>query len=122
MHREGDYATAEGLLHRAAELGIGRGDIDLITIATTMRGRASLKLGSLEEGLALLDAAMVRILARATSPRATSVMYCAAIGSCYEVQEIARAAEWSVALDQWLGTLPQLGGAYFEQLGSIARF
>jgi len=109
----GDYATAEGLLHQAAELGLGRGDIDLITIATTMRGRASLKLGSLDNGLALLDEAMVRILTRTTSPRATSVMYCAAIGSCYEVQEIARAAEWSVALDQWLGTLPQLGGAYF---------
>ena len=109
----GDYVTAEGLLHRAAELGLGRGDIDLITIATTMRGRASLKLGSLEFGLALLDAAMVRILTRTTSPRATSAMYCAAIGSCYEVQEIARATEWSVALDQWLGTLPQLSGAYF---------
>lgn len=109
----GDYAAAEGLLHRAVELGVGRGDIDLVTIATTMRGRASLKLGSLEQGLALLDAAMVRILALATSPRATSVMFCAAIGSCYEVQEIARAAEWSVALDRWLGTLPQLGGAYF---------
>lgn len=109
----GDYATAERLLQRAAELGLGRNDIDLVTIATTMRGRASLKLGSLNVGLALLDAAMVRILARTTSPRATSVLYCAAIGSCYEVQEIARAAEWSVALDQWLGTLPQLGGAYF---------
>jgi len=109
----GDYATAEGLLHRATELGLGRGDIDLVTIATTMRGRATLKLGSLEDGLALLDAAMVRILSRATSPRTTSVMYCAAIGSCYEVQEIARAAEWSVALDRWLGTLPLLGGAYF---------
>jgi DNA-binding CsgD family transcriptional regulator len=109
----GDYATAEGLLHRAVELGLGRGDTDLITIATTMRGRASLMLGALEEGLALLDAAMVRILSRATSPRATSVMYCAAIGSCYEVQEIARAAEWSVALDHWLGALPQLGGVYF---------
>jgi DNA-binding CsgD family transcriptional regulator len=109
----GDYATAEGLLHRAVELGIGRGDIDLVTIATTMRGRASLKLGSLEQGLGLLDAAMVRILALATSPRTTSVMFCAAIGSCYEVQEIARAAEWSVALDRWLGALPQLGGAYF---------
>lgn len=110
---KGDYATAEGLLHRATELGLGRGDVDLITIATTMRGRASLKLGSLESGLALLDQAMVRILTRATSPRTTSVMYCAAIGSCYEVQEIARATEWSVALDHWLGTLPQLGGAYF---------
>ena len=109
----GDYATAEGLLHRAAELGLGRGDVDLVAIATTMRGRARLKLGSLDEGLALLDAAMVRILSRATSPRATSVLYCAAIGSCYEVQEIARAAEWSIALDRWLGTLPQLGGVYF---------
>lgn len=109
----GDYATAEGLLHRATELGLGRGDVDLTTVATTMRGRASLKLGSLENGLALLDEAMVRILTRTTSPRATSVMYCAAIGSCYEVQEIARATQWSVALDRWLGTLPQLGGAYF---------
>jgi DNA-binding CsgD family transcriptional regulator len=85
----------------------------LVTIATTMCGRATLKLGSMDSGLALLDEAMVRILARTTSPRATSVMYCAAIGSCYEVHEIARAAEWSVALDAWLGTLPQLGGAYF---------
>jgi DNA-binding NarL/FixJ family response regulator len=110
---KGDFATAEGLLHRATELGLGRGDVDLITIATTMRGRASLKLGSFEVGLALLDQAMVRILTRATSPRTTSVMYCAAIGSCYEAQEIARATEWSVALDHWLGTLPQLGGAYF---------
>jgi DNA-binding NarL/FixJ family response regulator len=109
----GDYVAAEGLLRRATELGIGRGDIDLITIATTMRGRATLKLGSLESGLALLDQAMVRILTRSTSPRVTSVMYCAAIGSCYEVQEFARAAEWSIALDQWLGTLPQLGGVYF---------
>jgi DNA-binding CsgD family transcriptional regulator len=109
----GDYSTAEGLLHRAVELGLGRGDVDLATIATTMRGRATLKLGSLEDGLALLDQAMVRILSRATSPRTTSIMYCAAIGSCYEVQEIARAAEWSVALDRWLSSLPGLGGAYF---------
>lgn len=109
----GDYSTAEGLLHRAMELGLGRGDNDLTTIATTMRGRAALKLGFLQSGLAHLDSAMVRILARTTSPCATSVMYCAAIGSCWEVHELARAREWSVALDQWLSTLPQLGGSYF---------
>jgi DNA-binding CsgD family transcriptional regulator len=109
----GDHGAAEAALHRAAELGLGVGDIDLVTIATTMRGRATLMLGSLERGLALLDEAMVRILTRTTSPRATSVMYCAAIGTCYEVHEIARAAEWSVALDKWLGELPRLGGAYF---------
>jgi DNA-binding CsgD family transcriptional regulator len=109
----GNYDAAEALLHRAAELGLSRGDTDLVTIATTMRGRATLMLGSLERGLALLDEAMVRILTRTTSPRATSVMYCAAIGTCYQVHEIARAAEWSVALDRWLGELPRLGGAYF---------
>lgn len=109
----GEFEPAEGMLHRATELGIARGDVDLITIATTMRGRASLKLGSLGGGLALLDQAMVRILTRSTSPRTSSVMFCAAIGSCYEVQEVARALEWSVALDRWLATLPQLGGAYF---------
>ena len=109
----GDYETAERLLHRAIDLGLGRDDADLVTIATTMCGRTTLKLGSLESGLALLDAAMVRILTRTTSPRATSVMFCAAIGSCYEVHEVARAMEWSVALDAWLGGLPQLGGAYF---------
>ena len=61
-------------------------------------------LGSLERGLALLDEAMVRILTRTTSPRATSIVYCAAIGSCYEVHELARAAEWSgdlVDLHDW---------------------
>jgi DNA-binding CsgD family transcriptional regulator len=109
----GDFAAAADLLARATELGTGRQDVDLVTIATTMHGRASLKLGSLEDGLALLDAAMVRILTGATTPRTTSVMFCAAIGSCYEVQELARAIEWSVALDRWLGGLPQLGGVYF---------
>ena len=118
----GDYETAKGLLHRAVELGLGRGDVDLVTIATTMCAARPSSLGSMESGLALLDEAMVRILTRTTSPRATSVMYCAAIGSCYEVHEIARAAEWSVALDTWLGTLPQLGGAYFGTAGSTARF
>ena len=42
-----DWQTAEGMLHRAAELGMGRGDLDLVAIATTMWGRATLKLGFL---------------------------------------------------------------------------
>lgn len=109
----GDWQAAEGLLHRAKELGLGRGDVDLVTIATTMRGRAALKLGSFERGLAMLDEAMVRILTRSTSVRATSTMYCAAIGSCYEALEIGRAVEWSAALDDWLNTIPALTGAYF---------
>lgn len=108
-----DWQAAEGLLHRATELGIGRGDVDLVTIATTMRGRATLKLGFLERGVALLDEAMSRVLARSTSVRATSAMFCAAIGSCYEAHDVGRAAEWSIALDAWLSTVPSLSGVYY---------
>lgn len=107
-----DWQAAEALLHRAAELGIGGGGVDLVTIATTMRGRATLKLGFLERGVGLLDEAMARILAASTSVRATSVMYCAAIGSCDEAHEVGRAAEWSVALDGWLSAVPSLSGVY----------
>lgn len=109
----GDWQTAEGLLRRAAQLGSDRGDVDLVTTATTMRGRALLKLGNLERGLALLDEAMVRILTQSTSARTTSLMYCAAIGSCYEAHEVGRAMEWSVALDVWLSAVPSLPGVYY---------
>lgn len=109
----GDWQAAEEMLHRAAELGVGRNDVDLVTIATTMRGRATLKLGLFERGVALLDEAMARILTRSTSVRATSAMYCAAIGSCYEAHEVGRAAEWSTALDGWLSSVPSLSGVYY---------
>ena len=79
--------TAAGLLHRAVERGIAAGDVDLVTIATVMRGRALLKSGAWRR-LSLLDEAMVRVLTRMTSPRTTSVMFCAAIGTCHEVQEL----------------------------------
>ena len=109
----GDWQTAEGMLHRASELGLSCADLDLVTIATTMRGRATLKLGFFERGVALLDEAIVRIVSGSTSVRATSAMFCAAIGSCYEACEIERAAEWSVALDEWLATNPSLTGVYY---------
>lgn len=108
-----DYETAAGVLHRATERGIAVGDVDLVTIATIMRGRALLKSGSMNAGLTLLDEAMVNVLTRTTSPRTTSVMFCAAIGTCHQVHELQRACEWSGALDRWLSELDQLTGAYF---------
>ena len=89
----GDWQTAEATLRRASELGLSCGDVDLVTIATTMRGRATLKLGFLERGVALLDEAIVRIVTGSTSVRTTCAMYCAAIGSCYEAREIGRAPD-----------------------------
>jgi DNA-binding CsgD family transcriptional regulator/tetratricopeptide (TPR) repeat protein len=109
----GDYDQAAQLLARAAGMGSRRRETDLIAFATTVWGRALIKAGRLEEGLNRLDEAMLPVVERDTSPRATSMMYCSAIATCNEAREFGRAGEWTHALGAWLDSLPRLGGAYF---------
>ena len=109
----GDYDQAAQLLARAADLASRRRETDLIAFATTVWGRALIKAGRLEEGLSRLDEAMLPVVERETSPRATSMMYCSAIATCHEAREFGRAREWTHALGAWLDSLPRLGGAYF---------
>ena len=113
MIAAGDYDQAAQLLARAADLASRRRETDLIAFATTVWGRALIKAGRLEEGLSRLDEAMLPVVERDTSPRATSMMYCAAIATCHEAREFGRAREWTHALGTWLDSLPRLGGAYF---------
>jgi DNA-binding CsgD family transcriptional regulator len=109
----GDYDQAAQLLARAADMGSRHRETDLIAFATTVWGRALIKAGRLEEGLSRLDEAMLPVVERDTSPRATSMMYCSAIATCHEAREFGRAREWTHALGAWLDSLPRLGGAYF---------
>jgi tetratricopeptide (TPR) repeat protein len=108
-----DYDQATQLLARAADMGSRRPEADLVAFATTVWGRALIKRGRLKEGLSRLDEAMVPVVERVTSPRATSMMYCSAIATCHEAREFGRASEWTRALGAWLDSLPRLGGAYF---------
>ena len=108
-----DYDAAVQLLARAAEVGLRLRQTDLVAFATMIRGRALIKSGRLKEGLSRIDEAMLLVVDRDTSPRATSMVYCSAIGTCQEAREFARAREWTLALSAWLDSLPQLGGAYF---------
>jgi DNA-binding NarL/FixJ family response regulator len=108
-----DYDQAARLLARAADMASRHREADLVAFATTVWGRALIKGGRLKEGLSRLDEAMVPVVERDTSPRATSMMYCSAIATCHEAREFGRASEWTHALGAWLDSLPRLGGAYF---------
>jgi ATP/maltotriose-dependent transcriptional regulator MalT len=108
-----DYGAAVQLLALAVELGSRHRDTDLVAFATMIWGRALIKAGRLTEGFSRLDEAMLLVIERDTSPRATSMVYCGAIGTCHEAREFARAREWTLTLGEWLDALPQLGGAYF---------
>jgi DNA-binding NarL/FixJ family response regulator len=109
----GRYEEAGGVLETAARLGASQAETDLKAFATTMWGRALVKAGRLGEGLTHLDEAMVAIVDRDTTPRATSMLYCSAIATCLEAHEWSRAREWTLALGAWLDELPHQSGVYF---------
>jgi DNA-binding CsgD family transcriptional regulator len=108
-----EYEAAAELLARAAQDAAYRRQIDLVVFATTVWGRALIKAGRVKEGLSRLDEAMLPVIDGDASPRARSMMYCAAIATCHEVREFARAREWTLALGAWLDSLSGLKGAYF---------
>lgn len=110
------YDEARAVLARALAQGRERSEVDLETFAMLLTARSLLLAGRLEEGLARMDDAMLRVTGGQTSPRMTSLLYCAAIGTCeQEAWERARALEWARALERWMASLPTAyGGAFLE--------
>ncbi|MGH7677690.1 MAG: LuxR C-terminal-related transcriptional regulator [Gemmatimonadaceae bacterium] len=105
---EGDVAEACALFQEAAEIGRRFGEPDLITMARHGVGRAKIRSGSIDEGLALLDEAMVALEAGDVSPLFAGDIYCSVIEACFEVFDVRRAREWTAALAHWCDSQPDL--------------
>jgi DNA-binding CsgD family transcriptional regulator len=137
-----DAGRAEAALRvstRVAEIGERFSEPDLVTFALVKGGRAQLKLGRPRAGLALLDEAMVGLMAgELSSPVLTGLLYCSGIDGCHEVHELRRARAWTAALTSWCAAQPemvnfsglclvhraeimQLGGAWPEALAEAGR-
>ena len=104
----GDYEAAYAAAVDAASTGERFGDADLSTIALHVQGLARIKQARVEEGLALLDEAMVAVTAREVSPVVTGIVYCGVIAGCEEAFEPRRAHEWTEALTRWIEEQPQM--------------
>jgi DNA-binding CsgD family transcriptional regulator len=101
---EASYAAAQ----EAAAIGRRFGDADLFALALHGQGRVRLREGRVDEGLALLDEAMVAVTGDELSPIVTGVIYCSVIGACHEVYAVRRAHEWTTALTRWCEAQPDL--------------
>jgi DNA-binding CsgD family transcriptional regulator len=104
----GEFDQAHDAAARAAQLGERFGEADLIAFARNVQGRALLGSGRLDEGLALMDEAMVAATTGELSPLVTGLIYCHAISSCQRVYAFDRAREWTAALHRWCNAQPQL--------------
>jgi DNA-binding CsgD family transcriptional regulator len=98
------YATAAG----AAALARRFGDADLLAMAMHEQGHALVRLGRVEEGLALVDETMVAVTAGELSPIVTGLVYCNVIAFCQDVHEVRRAREWTGALARWCEQQPDM--------------
>ena len=104
----GDYEAAYAAAAGAAEMGERFGDADLFAAAVHFQGLIRIKEGRVEEGLGLLDEAMVGVTAGEVSPVMSGVVYCGVIACCEEAFEPRRAREWTNALTRWCEQQPQM--------------
>ena len=104
----GDWEAAYATAAEAAEIGERFGDADLFALAVHEQGCALVHQGRVEEGLGLLDEAMVAVTAGELSPIVTGLVYCSVIAGCQEVYALRRAREWTAALTRWCEEQPDM--------------
>jgi len=104
----GDAAIARPIFTEALGIGERFGERDLMALGRIGLGRSLLALGSMNDGLALLDEAMVAVTAGEVSPIVAGFVYCAVIEGCHALLDLRRAREWTEALSRWCDAQPDL--------------
>ena len=106
---EGDLPGAISEFDRALELGHRLGDRDTNALALVGKGRALVKSGDVEQGLALLDEATASAVCGELRPFSTGLVYCVTISSCQDLGDYRRAAEWTEVANRWCDRLDVTG-------------
>jgi class 3 adenylate cyclase len=97
----GDLEGALEHANRVFEIGTRLADRDLIGLGMEDKGTVLIQLGRVEEGMALLEEAMVAAIGNELSPRAAAIVYCNATIACEDVADYRRAADFSEAAKRW---------------------
>jgi class 3 adenylate cyclase len=93
----------------AYELGGRFGDRDTQVMALVGKGRALVKGGDVEQGLALMDEASAAAVCGELQPYSTGLVYCITISSCQDLGDYRRAAEWTEVANRWCDQLDVTG-------------
>jgi tetratricopeptide (TPR) repeat protein len=101
-HRmSGQREEAVKIAQRMAEEGAALGEVEPRINGMALEGALRLELGDLEAGFALLDEAMLVVMAGELSPMSTGLSFCDVIATASNVFELSRCREWSEALTRW---------------------
>jgi ATP/maltotriose-dependent transcriptional regulator MalT len=100
-HGRGDLGAALALATEVVALGRRVRSVDLEAEALQTKGRVLIDQGSVSDGMAHLDEAMLFAIEGRLSPYSTGKVYCSLISACEELGDLDRAAEWTEATMQW---------------------
>ena len=104
----GDLEAAYRNGAETVAIGERFGDDELVALALHLQGRARMRQARVDDGLALLDEAMIAVSGGELSPLVTGLIYCSVIAACREIYALHRANEWTAALSAWCETQPDL--------------
>ena len=104
----GEFQAAQERFADAVAIATRFGDTDLVMLARHGEGRALMRLGRVDQGVALLDEAMIGVTTGDVSSMVAGLIYCSVIEACHAVLDWQRAREWTAALHAWCAAQPEL--------------
>jgi DNA-binding NarL/FixJ family response regulator len=102
----GDFDGVITKAQEIREMGRRHGDANLTAVGILFEGRALVRRGQMNEGMALLDEAMVAVLTDELSPEWAGNIYCHLMSAFHELADLRRANEWVKATTRWIESLP----------------
>jgi class 3 adenylate cyclase len=98
---DGDMERALQLIGEALDIGMRTGNRDLQAISLHDQGEYMVRVGRIEEGLAMADEATVAAVGGELGPWATGIVYCNTISLSDALADYRRAGEWTEASIRW---------------------
>jgi tetratricopeptide (TPR) repeat protein len=107
----GDLEAAVDHGQRALDAGRAAGSPDLTAMALQTQGRMLVAVGRSDEGMAMLDEAMLAAVNGELAPLFTGWVYCNVLSTCHDLADLRRAGEWNDAAMRWCDQLRD--GAFY---------
>jgi DNA-binding CsgD family transcriptional regulator len=100
---DGRWNPAAEQLGRATARAAEEGDEELAALARLSLGRVRIFLGQIDQGVRLVDDAMLAVRSGPVSPIAVGDCYCTAIDACHDLYDVRRGQAWTDGLSRWCG-------------------
>ncbi len=97
----GDLESARVGARQTQEIGHRFTSPTLVSLGLVSEGLVAIQRGQVDDGLALLDEAMLPVLAGDLAPEWAGNIYCQLMSVCHDLADIRRARHWTAATQRW---------------------